>query len=550
MRSLRYKQWLIPAALTFTVGWFALLAKRPLYEPDEGRYAEIPREMLHGGDWVIPHLNGLAYLEKPPLQYWISALVLRCCGESEAAARLCTGLAGYVALALVVCMAYRLWGFRAAVKAALMTAASSLFFLLGHQLTLDMTLTCCLLGALACFMEAQLRRAQGRASGAWMSGCWAAMALAVLTKGLIGLLIPGVTLGLYALWQRDLRILKTLQWSWGLPVFGAIAVPWFFLAARENADFLRFFFIREHFQRFFTPIEHRTEPWWFFGPILILGTLPWVAQAVRGLATGWRATAPPGEFDARRVLWIWTAFVLVFFSCSDAKLIPYILPALPTLALLCAHPRAGDGRFELWVDALVSLAAAVAILAYAGGALAPRSGLPLALTLAPVLVWTSSGLACAVAGCTALLIRNQPRAALAVLCVGWVWTTGTILIGADRAASFYSAKDLAVLLRRQPGAAPPGSLLPVYSVQSYEQSLPFYLGRTVVLVDYRDELDFGLRADPARGIASLEQFAALWRGLEGGYAVMPLATQARLAGLGFPMREIGRFADRAVVSRR
>jgi len=550
MRSLRYKQWLVLAALAFTVGWFALLAKRPLYEPDEGRYAEIPREMLHGGDWVIPHLNGLAYIEKPPLQYWISALALRFFGENEAAARLCTGLAGYVAFALVFFMAYRLWGFRAGVKAALLTAASSLFFLLGHQLTLDMTLTCCLLGALACFMEAQLRRAQARASGAWMIGCWAAIALAVLTKGLIGLLIPGVTLLLYALWQRDLGILKALRWSWGLPVFGAIAVPWFFLAARANADFLRFFFIREHFQRFLTPIEHRTEPWWYFAPILILGTLPWVAQAVRALATGWRATAPPGEFDARRLLWIWSVFVLVFFSCSDAKLIPYILPALPTLALVCAHPRAGDGQLELWVDAAASLAAAVAILAYAGGALGPRSGLSLALTLAPVLVWTSSGLMCAVAACMALLARNLPRAAGAALCVGWIWTTGTILIGADRAASFYSAKNIAALLRLQPGTAPPDSLLPVYCVQSYEQSLPFYLARTVVLVDYRDELDFGLRADPARGIASLEQFAALWRSLDGGYAVMPLATQARLTVLGVPMREIGRFADRAVVSRR
>jgi 4-amino-4-deoxy-L-arabinose transferase-like glycosyltransferase len=368
------------------------------------------------------------------------------------------------------------------------------------------------------------------------------MALAVLSKGLIGVLIPGVTLMVLALWQRDLRLLKDLRWSLGVPVFAVIAVPWFVLAARRNTEFLHFFFVREHFQRFLTPIEHRSEPWWFFAPILLIGTLPWTAQAARALLVGWRAAG------AGRLLWIWTVFVLVFFSCSDAKLIPYILPAIPTLALLCARPDGGDERWELAFGALASAAAALGILAYAHGLLGGASGFALAWTLAPVLVWTSVGLLCAATAGVVALIRRRPRAALAVLCTGWLWTSATVLIGADRAASFYSAKDCAMLLRAQPGGAGPS--VPVFSVQSYEQSLPFYLDRPVTLVDYRDELDFGLRAEPDRGIASLGQFAGIWRRIDRGFAIMPLSTRARLAELGLPMRELGRFADLVVVSRR
>src|SRR6202051_1337099 len=119
------KSWMLGAAALFcTVLWFALLAQRPLYDPDEGRYAEIPREMLSGGGWVIPHLNALVYLEKPPLQYWLTPAPFR----------------------------GRLWGVHAGVRALLFTSASSLFVLLGHQLTLDMLLSFCLTACLSCFL--------------------------------------------------------------------------------------------------------------------------------------------------------------------------------------------------------------------------------------------------------------------------------------------------------------------------------------------------------------------------------------------------------------
>jgi 4-amino-4-deoxy-L-arabinose transferase-like glycosyltransferase len=547
-RIVRRNAWLLgAAAVCFTALWFALLAGRPLFEPDEGRYAEIPREMSSGGDWVIPHLNALAYLEKPPLQYWLTALVYRGFGENEFTARLCTGLAGYLSLATVFFLGLRLWGFDAGVRALLYASASALFVLLGHQLTLDMSLSFSLLASLGCFLMAQARRDAGPWRG-WMLGCWAAMALAVLTKGLIGVLIPAATLCSYVIWQRDWPLLRRLNLRWGLPLFAAIAAPWFVSAARANPQFLRFFFVREHFQRYLTPIEHRTEPWWFFAPVLVVGIMPWLPQALRALLSTIKDRGPKGQFDAARVLWIWCVFVLVFFSVSSAKLVTYILPAIPALALLSACGKAAEARGDLLWGALLSLASGLSVLAYAWGAWSSVQARELLPLIRPALFWTCAWLVAGALTCAACVLRSLPRSALAALSVAWFAASATILVAAGAAQSLFSARDVALALRREGAAGDPG--IPLFAVQSYDQSLPFYLQRPVTLVDYRDEFDFGLTSDPQRGIATLSQFAQVWLPLSRGFAVMPAATRDRLSASGVPMREIASFPERVIVSRR
>jgi 4-amino-4-deoxy-L-arabinose transferase-like glycosyltransferase len=540
----------LPAlAAALTIVWFALLAHRPLYDPDEGRYAEIPREMVSGGDWVVPHLNGLVYLEKPPLQYWLTAATFRLLGQSEFTARLWTGLAGFASLGMVFGVAARLWGFRAGLRALGLTAASLLFTALGHQLTLDMLLSTWLLAALACFLMAEAGTAAGgsaaRHARRWMLVCWAAMALAVLTKGLIGALVPACVLLLYMIWQRDLRLLRRLHVAWGMPIFLSIAAPWFVLAARANPAFLQFFFVREHFQRFLTSIENRSEPWWFFLPVLIIGILPWLPQALRALMLPWRLRAEPRSFQPTRLLWAWSVFVVVFFSSSNAKLIPYVLPAIPALALLCAAPSAAAGtRRDLIVSALLSFAASVGVLLYASGAWAGIEGRALAAQLAPSLLYTAAALILAGLGCLLLTRQKRLDAALAVLCGGWFLAISTLLVAANGAERFFSAKDIGLVLRREPASAP------VFSVQTYEQSLTFYSQRIAILVDYRDEFTLGLAQQPDRGIASLAAFADRWRTLPEGYAIMPYRTRDRLLSLGLPMRELARFPALILMSRR
>ena len=538
----RHKRLLALAALAFTVLWFALLVGRPLYDPDEGRYAEIPREMLAGGDWVIPHLDGFNYLEKPPLQYWATALLFAGLGEAEWSARLYTGVAGYLSLLLVFAIARRLWGSSSGLKAVLLAAGSILFILLGHQLTLDMGLSFWLLASLAAFVFAQVDRSRPPRCRAWMLACWASMALAVLSKGLIGVVIPGFTLVAYVLWQRDWRALTQLNFRYGIPLFAALALPWFVLASRANPEFLQFFFIREHFQRFLTPIEARSQPWWFFIPVLVVGVLPWITQAARALATGWRASVPAGEFDARRLLWIWSAFVLVFFSLSDSKLIPYILPCVPTLAVLSAAPAQGDERGHLIAGAALSVLFAVGSFGYASAIWSSADGRALAVELRPALMLVGLALV-AGAGVSALFAaQRRTLPALAALSVGWLAAATAITVGASEVQRYFSAKDVAAVLRREASAD-----VPLYSVQTYEQSLPFYLRRELILVDYRDEFALGLRQDPARAIGSIEEFERRWQALHAGFAIMPASTRARLEAAGLAMRPVAQFADRNVL---
>ncbi len=167
-----------------------------------------------------------------------------------------------------------------------------MFLVLGQLLSLDMSLTFYLTLSLAGFVSAQLSPKPGR----WMLLAWAGAALGVLTKGLVAAAIPVAVLILYSLYARDFAPWRRLSLRWGLPLFLAITVPWHWLAARRAADFLQFFFVHEHLARYLTPVADREEPWWFFGAVFLVGSLPWTLSALRVLGSGWRRR-PPGQSD-------------------------------------------------------------------------------------------------------------------------------------------------------------------------------------------------------------------------------------------------------------
>src|SRR5256886_15012825 len=230
--------WLLLAA-----AWFATLQARPMLDPDEGRYAEIPREMVVTGDWIAPRLNDLKYFEKPPLQYWATAVAFSVFGLHDWAARLWTALAAAAGVVLVWHVGRRLFGAPAGLYAAAVLAGSPLYVLLGQINTLDMGLTFFLCGAVFAF-------ALGH-----MFAFWAACALAVLSKGLIGIVLPFGTVALYILIKRDWGLIRQMRIVPGSVLFLVIAAPWFIAVSLANDEFLRFFFIQEHFQRFTTELH-------------------------------------------------------------------------------------------------------------------------------------------------------------------------------------------------------------------------------------------------------------------------------------------------------
>jgi 4-amino-4-deoxy-L-arabinose transferase-like glycosyltransferase len=544
-------------AALVAVLWFATLSLRPLFNPDEGRYAEIPREMLAGGDWVIPHLNGLAYIEKPPLQYWATAAALSVFGRGEFAARFYTACCALATLGVVWLVACSLWRGEAAWRAAAVLSSMVLFVILGQLLTLDMSLTFYMTVSLAGFLLAQPRPVGSGPSAPsaapenswqrrWMVIAWAAAALGVLTKGLVAAAIPAAVLALYSAYSRDFSPWRRLHAAVGLPVFLAIAVPWHWMAALRMPGFLQFFFVHEHLARYLTPSADREEVWWFFGAVLALGSIPWTVPALRVLAVGWRRRVSRGQFDPILFLWIWVVFIGLFFSLSDSKLIPYILPAMPALALLVAASPSRAQRRDIWVTAWLTLVAALAAAAaglYGPRFLAPTDRSPYFALLAKPLGEIAALLA--VSGLFVILERRRdPTRAAVFLGAGWCLAGLLLMRAASAVAPLYSGAALAHAV----GAVPPE--VPVYSIGLYDQTLPFYWRHTFKLVSFRGELDFGLRRDADAEIPNVAKFVDEWRGLPDGYAVMEKSMFDNLEGEGVPMRKVAGDLHRVLVARK
>jgi 4-amino-4-deoxy-L-arabinose transferase-like glycosyltransferase len=533
-------RWLLPGL--FAVAWLVSLGQRGLYNPDEGRYAEIPREMLASGDWVIPHLNGLVYIEKPPLQYWATAISEAVFGQNDWAARLYIGLCALATLYATWALVRREWGAAAAARAAIMLGSSLLFILLGHQLTLDMSLTLFTTVTFAGFCIAQRAEHWRR----WMLLSWAGIAGAFLTKGLIAGVLPLLALIGYCVLQRDLAPWRRLLLVRGTMLFGVLCLPWLSLIQHRLPQFFQFFFVREHLQRFLTKIEDRYQPWWFFVPVLAAGVLPWLLPALRALSVDWRAsTARPG-FDLRRFAWVWCVVVFVFFSASDSKLLTYIMPLFPQLALLMA--TGPTPRLDKDLRATGAAMLAVGALLLVGAVLLPHFlhdplRAPYFLQIRPAVVLM--GLCCAAGGVAALRVRPDGlRPTLAVGLGGLATWTG-VLWAAAVLAPVYSG---AALYRQLPAALRQD--VPVYSVRTYDQSLTFYLRHPVTLVEYRGELDFGQTLEPAKSIATLAAFETIWRDSAQALAVLERPTYQQLQTQGIPMVIRASSPRTFVVSRR
>lgn len=503
-RSLR--AFIVVAGL-YAIVWFVALGYRNLVDPDEGRYAEIPREMLATGNWVTPRLDGFTYFEKPPLQYWMTAITFEVFGMSNLTARLWLALIGFVGALSAAYVAWRLYGRDVAWYTFIVTASAELYCGAAHYLTLDMSVSVFLFMGIGSLLLAQHRRNESaKAVRNWMLVGYAALAAAVLTKGLIGVVLPGAALVFYSLWQRDWAIWRHLHLVKGTAFLLLLTVPWFVLVSRHNPRFLWFFFIHEHIERYATPVSQHPGPIWYFLVIFAFGMLPWTATAVaRIVKPGFTWRRGNGEFDAERFLWVYIVFTMAFFSGGDSKLPAYILPVFPAVAILAARRMAAVGwsRLEPWL--MWTLGAGLIV----AGIIVKRfahAQMPADLFLAyrPWLI--ASGLVMVVGGAIAMAGRRRPfiSAAAAGLCA--ILSCQLALWGYQALTPSKSGRDLAEVITRYD----PGNHWPVYMIDNYSPSLPFYLRRLVTMVVYQGELSPGIKTEPWKAIAKPAEFAAKW----------------------------------------
>ena len=530
----------------FTFAWFSNLQYAHLVKPDEGRYAEIPREMAATGDWLTPRLNNIKYFEKPALQYWATAAAFKMFGEHEWTARLWPALCGYLGVLLAFFAGRRLFGAQAGLYSALVLGSSFLWVFIGHINTLDMGLSFFMMVTLTGFLIAQTSTSARTTRNA-MLVAWAAMALAVLSKGLIGIVLPGAVLVMYSLIQRDFALWRRLHILAGLALFLLISAPWFIAVSMANPEFAQFFFIHEHFARFLTKVHGRFHPWYTFIPILALGLMPWLLSFSPAMLHGWRTHAPAQAFQPRRFLWLWAVIIFLFFSVSDSKLPPYILPIFPALAWLIGdyltRVSARTLRWQLLFTFLLGALVTAGVVIKYSDFPDPVTPAPLYAAYAPWLIAAAviwlAGVAAAIGFCQRQRIE---AAVISVAAVGLI-STQLILAGHDALSPSSSSYDFAQQLKPQLKAD-----TPFYCLQMYDQTLPFYLERTCTLVAHQDEMAFGLEQEPHKWIPTEAEFLAQRAQLRGAVVLMPPDKYDQLLAQHVPLKLLVRDTRRVAAS--
>lgn len=475
--------------LTCLIGAFFLifLGNRPLNVPDEGRYAEIPREMVVSGDYVTPHLNGIKYFEKPPLFYWMQAGAMKAWGLSEWIVRLPNMLLGLFGCLMIYGGARLLYDRQTGLCASIMLATSLLYYAMSHLLTLDMIVTVCLTGSLLSFIVGLQHRK-------FFLGIYFFSALAVLSKGLIGILLPGFVIFVWILLFNQWRLLKDIYLPSGLCIFLVIAAPWHILVQMRNPEFFHFYFIEQHFERYLTMSAGRYQPVWFFLPIVLLGLFPWIIFLWRALVSVFPRSWQACKAHKKEVfLLLWAGLIFVFFSLSKSKLIPYILPVFPALAIIVgryistviSQPDSKQNHNCFRLLPFIAILIAIAFVTLPRYQTVPDVEVAnYYLRIMAVILISGSIL-------TYIIYRRYSfRAGLIALIISSMLFFLSLMLTVPKVDT-RTVKPLAQILL--PILKPTDE---VATYGTYYQDFPFYLRRHVTIVRWLNELTFGLKHQP------------------------------------------------------
>lgn len=504
--------------------WISTLSVRPLYEPDEGRYAEVPREMYVSGDWVTPRLNGIKFFDKPPLQYWATASAYTLFGPSEWTARIWSAIAGLLGAVATWWAARRLFGSQVGRAAALVLIGAPLWILGSNLTTTDIGVGALLGSAALVFTVAYQTRDQRLYPLIWLL-----VGLAFLAKGLIAIALPAITLLVYALLTGQIfGFLNARFWRWSLLAL-AIAAPWIIVVSVRNPEFLNYFFIHEHFARFSSAVHERDKPVWFFIVVGAAGVLPFIALIPVALAPRPGMAWTTRSFDSQLFLSLWVIVVIGFFSISRSKLPLYILPAFPPAAVLLAHRAMAVTRPILAASFLSMpvLGVAIAFLLWhptlSSTVFKRDVSDPASLQL-----WGTVTMAILVLGgflAFGIAIRGHRLCAIAVASLATLAGLQTGLL-ASRAFESLSVKPIGIEAK---AAARIDTEL--FNVGQIDRGLAFYAEREPIIVGARSELDLGFSVEPNKWIADETAFVLRWKTPGHKLAVMRGETFERLKTL-------------------
>lgn len=338
--------------------FFVHIGNRPLANPDEGRYASIGLEMVQSNDWIVPRLNSLIYFEKPPLAYWSIALGQKLWGTNLFGSRFFNALFSLLTCVALYSFCQRFLSKKVAFLSAFIYGTSVLPFGMSQMLTLDNTLTFFLTATLLLFVSGFLNDnpKQSKILFLW---AYAFMAFTVLTKGLIGIVFPGIIGILWLSVTGEICKLPQAQLGKGILLFFLITTPWHLLVQQRYDCFFNFYFWHEHFERYFTAVHNRSKPIYFLPLSFVIGLIPWTFYIPRTLYTTFKTQKNKIESQIILFSLIWSFCILTFFSYSKSQLIPYILPAISGFTIVIAF---GFSKLDIKKIRLESILWAVTFL--------------------------------------------------------------------------------------------------------------------------------------------------------------------------------------------
>ncbi len=483
----RARALLVAAAAVAAICLFARLGSLPLIQPDEGRNAEVAREMKDAGAWLVPTYDGLPYLDKPALYFRLVALSMAALGETETAARLPAALAAAALLVLGYWFARRAYGERAGALAVLVVGTTPLVVAFARMVIFDMVLALCVTAAILAGYLAEER--EGGARRAWYLVAAACAGLGTLVKGPVGFLLPPlVLLALNALDRRPGAVRRMFA-PLNVALFLAVVLPWFVALSQRRPDFPYYGLVEESFHRFTTARQfHRGAPFWYYVPVILAVFFPWSVLLPEAAAAAWAARRRLARAD--RLLLAWVAVVVVFFSISQSKLPGYVLTGVVALGVLVsrvldlawAQPAGRAGA--LVRRAAVALAAIAAVGAVALAVLRASPAGPGLLgaggseteRLAPAL----GPLAWSLAAIAAVAAVGRWRRSRGIITAAFALPPLLLLTVAFGGARAYAEAASGRALARRIPALPPAAELAC--LECLPNGVPFYLRRTVTLV--------------------------------------------------------------------
>ena len=319
----------------YSLAYLFYLGHRPLSVPDEGRYPEVAREMLQFGHWITPKVNGVPFLDKPPLYYWIEALSMSIMGVTRLAIRLPIACFALLGLVVTYWTSFQLYNRKTALLATLFLGSSLLYGGAAHYANLDLEVAIWINLSLGCFIISQ-QDGQAHRIG-YLVSAYLAAAFGFLTKGMIAIVFPIMITGLWVMIGNHWHRIRKMMIIPGLFIILLVIMPWLLAVAHQNPHFWRYFFYFQQVNRFLSPNFNNNMPFWFYLPILIIAMSPALLiclgvtpQALK--RHGFKSLSPNTLF------WLVAAIVIfVFFSIPKAKIVGYILPTLMPLAILMAR---------------------------------------------------------------------------------------------------------------------------------------------------------------------------------------------------------------------